>query len=430
MATRTHNNKRAERQGPRFNEVLAVRIGVTITATLGVVLLASIFFIPTEIKVMGHGNHQSAAKEELLQELQLLRTTWEPKARQRILDRAPTHAEYFAGPLHRILRMQDPKMLEQAVEYAGALAASNLRPTLVRLATSPKRLPPGVRSKAMKAAERLGPWPSEKLAEFLTEGTPPVKLAALEISGKRRDAPWPEVLEVLTNGGDSTADKALTAAAIQAIPEIAPKSLVTALWEMVALGDAESVIVGLQAFRRTKLDPDMQKKLAGQLELLDSEAQLICLSLLGSSGHRLVDAGPVWALIQSTDTEPQVRARALYCLEQTCSFEVEQLRKQVFFMDPLAKYFAARCLVAANQNDGPEILLDLVDAEEVDLSVASRRMLAWLTGKGPGTSRTEFRNSLPRLSGKHAARKLPAPGYDFESSEQAPAKVSPQPAER
>ena len=56
MARTTHSKNRITRQGPRFNEVLIIKIGGVITATVGIVLLASIFFIPTEIKVLGNGD--------------------------------------------------------------------------------------------------------------------------------------------------------------------------------------------------------------------------------------------------------------------------------------------------------------------------------------------------------------------------------------
>lgn len=414
MARRTHNNNRIERQGPRFNEVLLIKIGVTVTATIGLVLLTSIFFIPTKVEVLGNAKDQSEARRQLTAKLETLRTTWEPRRRRRILDKAPDQAEYFAGPLDRILRMRDPKLLEAAVDYAGALGVADLRPVLARMAISSRPLPPGVRSKAMKAAERLGPWGRNQLAEFLTEGTPPMKLAALEICANRPDAPWTEVLALLSGGGDNITDQMLTTAAIKAIPEIPPPELVKVLWEMIAYGDADGVVLGLRALRRARLDPEMYSKLAGGLEHLHSDAQMICLDLLGRAGKRLPDPVPVWTLVKSPDTKPLVRARALYCLEQTRSFEVQDVRKQVFYMDPLAKYFAARCLLAADQKDGADILLDLVDIEDdKDLSVASRRLLAWMTGKGPGTSRKEFQNSLARTTHRSAGR-LPAPGYDFE----------------
>jgi len=420
VARRTHSNNRVERQGPRFNEVLIIKIGGVITAAVGIVLLASIFFIPTEIKVLGNGKEQSEARKRLVTELEALRAAWEPKQRQRILDRASTHAENFAGPLHRMLRMRNPKLIDPAVEYAGALGVASLRPTLARMAISPRELPPGVRSKAMKSAEQLSPWGRNQLAEFLTEGTPPMKLAALEICANRRDAPWIEVLELLSSGDDNVTDQQLAEAAIKAIPEIPPPELVKALWDMIILGDRGSVVLGLRALRRARLDPEMYTKLAGRLEHLDSGGRMICLDLLGGAGKRLPDPVPVWTLITSPDTKPLVRARAIYCLEQTTSFQAEEVRKQVFYMDPLAKYFAARCLIAADQKDGGEILLDLVDAEEADLSVASRRLLAWLTGKGPGTSRKEFQLSLSATPRHSAARHLPAPGYDFDDQPAAP----------
>ncbi len=420
MARNTRSDNRTHRQGPRFDEVLALKVGLTVTAALAIVLLASVFFIPTEVRVLDRGTDQSAARKRLVKTLEALRTTWEPGRRQRLLDRAPSHAKDFVGPLHRILRMQEPRLLEPAVDYAGALGVADLRPALARIATSSEVLPPGVCSQAMKAAERLGPWGRDQLARFLAEGTPPMKLAALAICANRADAPWPEVLQLLQGGGDNLRDRQLTAAAIKAIPEIPPPELVKALWEMIASGDADRVALGLRALSRVRLEADMCSKLAGRLERLDSEARLICLDLLGRTGSRLPDPAPVWTIVTGPDTKPRVRARALYCLEQTSSFEVGEVRRQIFSMDPLTQYFAARCLIAAHREDAVDILLRLVDDEDKDLSVASRRLLAWMTGRGPWTSPEGFRNSLATIKSRVLGR-LPAPGYDFWDLKAAPA---------
>ncbi len=412
MASKVH---KSNPQAPRFNEVLALRAGVIATAAIGVALLASVFFIPSEIQVLDRGGKdRSAIEQELVRELELLRGAWDPKWRKRILDKAPIRAQEFAGPLNRILRMRSHRLMEQAVEYAGALGELDLRDAAAEIATSSAQLAPSLRIKAMKTTEQLGRWDRDQLADFVALGTPPVQLAALEISSQRRDAPWPEILELLTNADDSVAGRTLSNAAIQAIPEHPPEELARALWDMVVSGDTQGTMLGLRAIRRTKLDAAMGQRLAGLLGRLNPDAQLVCLDLLGSMGKPLGDPGPVWNLVQEADTDSRIRARALYCLEQTRSFEAQQVREQVFNMDPLAKYFAARCLIAADQRDGPDILLDLVDTDEVDLSVASRRLLAWLTGRGPGTSRDGFRNSLPTAIESHGERRLPAPGYDFD----------------
>ena len=97
------------------------------------------------------------------------------------------------------------------------------------------------------------------------------------------------------------------------------------------------------------------------------------------------------------------------------SFEVQQVREQVFNMDAVGTYFAARCLIAAGQRDGPDILLDLMDHDDADLTLVSRRLLASLTGTAPGNTKDGFRNALPTAIESHGLRRLPAPGYDFES---------------
>ncbi len=415
VAEETESDIRSQPRAPRFHEVLLFKIGVTVTACVGIVLLASMFLVPTRVEVLGRGLERTEATKQLLENLELLRGAWDPRERQRILDQASARTSQFAGPLHRILRTRDPRLLEPAIEYAGALGALDLRPTLAEMATSSGTLPPGVRGKAVLAAERLDRWSPEQLAEFLAEGTPALALAALEVCGNRQDAPWDAVLALLDHS-----EEAVAAAAIRAIPEVPPADLQQALWDMIGSGQSERTVLGLQALGRTRIDSHTCSKLALQLERLRGNAQLCCLELLGRSGRRLPDPRPVWRLVTSTETDALVRARALYCLEQTRSFDVQAVRSQIHYMSPHAKYFAARCLVTAGESDGADMLLDLVDAREKDVSAASCRLLSWMTGQGPAAGRKQFQDSLASMS-RHRLGLLPAPGYDFGSAPAAPA---------
>jgi hypothetical protein len=219
----------------------------------------------------------------------------------------------------------------------------------------------------------------------------------------------------LTSDDGSLAGRTLADAAIQAIPEHPPQELSQALWEMLVSGDAETAMLGLRALHRTKVDDTLQLRLTGLLGRLAPDAQLVCLELLGNTSGPLEDPGSVWNLVQDTDVDVKIRARALYCLEQTSSFNVQQVRERVFTMGPVGQYFAARCLIAADQRDGTDILFDLMDHDENDVAVASRRLLGWMTGRSVGTSKDGFRNSLPKSIESHGNRRLPAPGYEFES---------------
>ena len=385
---------------PRFNEVLTLRVGIIVSAIAALCLFGAVFFIQPGVKVLDRKRTHSARERDLVDILESLRTSWDPRQRERILAEAPRNAERFAGLLHRMLRIPDHRLLMQAVEYAGVLGAPGLRPLVVDLTRSRRA---GVRTQAVRAAEQLAPWPTERLEEFLVYGITPVKLATLEIAAQRADAPWNEILKLLVHG-----DGELREAAVRAIPRRPPAAVSVALWDMVDRGELSEVIVGLQALARTELTDDTEARLAGILPRLDSEGQLVCLDALAAKGKRLAEAKAVWSLVLRGDVEVRVRARAFHCLEQTGSFEVEQVRSEVPTMDPMLRYCAARCLLSSGHEDGAAVLLDLLESDDDRAVLASRRLLAWLTGRSPATSEPEFRRTLSR-NGRTLRRQLPAP---------------------
>ena len=223
----------------------------------------------------------------------------------------------------------------------------------------------------------------------------------------------PETYLELLRSDDASGDEELLDAAIHALPADPPAALVQDLVSMVRGGMEDEVELGLRALARTKPGADTEQKLTDLIDSLEPRAQLKFLDLLAGMETRLHDPRPVWAIAQNGG-ELRVRARAIYCLEQTRSFAAAELRDNLPGMDPLLRYFSARCLLQGGQGEGLVILLDLVDDDDsTESCVASRRLLAWLTGRSPGTSRDEFERSLAQLDPSRR-RHLPGPGYDFD----------------
>ena len=78
-------------------------------------------------------------------------------------------------------------------------------------------------------------------------------------------------------------------------------------------------------------------------------------------------------------------------------------------MGPMEQYFAARCLISAGDSTGTDMLVDLLNAKNDDVVAASRQLLAWLTGRSPPSSASDFILALQR-NPLRARRPLPAPG--------------------
>ncbi len=397
----TKKRREKEQQVPRFNQVAFVKLCMITTGLASILLFGAVLFVNPDVRIVAGGQKLSAAEQEIVEILDSLRITWDQRDRTRILGEAQFLQDRYAAALQRILRMQGHPLLEQAVDYAGALGAPSSYQALVSLT---KAKDPVIRSKAVLAAERIEPWSTERLDEFLRLGIVPVQLAALRISSKRVDAPWESILGILH--GDQPL---LREASIQAIPEHPSGELADAIWRMVEFDDAGSVITGLQTIARTSLAVDFEQQLAMRMPMMAPSAQMLCLQILATRGASLRSSLQVWELAQDSTIELVVRAEALRCLEMTQSFDGALLSQHIFMFEPSLQYFAARCLLARGEESGVDVLMELLGGDDPDCDLASRQLLAWLTGHSPGSSREEF--ELAR-SGMQLRAPLPAPGIE------------------
>jgi hypothetical protein len=394
----------------RFDEVRAVKIASISALVLFIAAAAALFF---SIPSVGTSKRtMSETEKALVAELERLRTTWEHQRRQRILDAASGHAADYAGPLQRILRTPDHKHLVQAAEYAGALGARAHRTHLLDLVNTERRVLAKVRYHAVLSAEKLERFEVGAITDLLVENhTKQVRLAGLEILGQRAEGPWDLVVSLLA---DESLDEELRQAAAMALPKQLPPALQEELLDLLENGDGLAMGIAVTALHRTTLGTKAEGRLLTMMPGLEAGPKIACMELLGNRGEKLQDPDAIWRLAVDSQETIRVRARALYCLEQTRSFDSTAV-KQAGLEAPMLRHFAARCLIADGREAGLQSLLELVETESTDASIASRRLLAWLTGRSPGTSRDDFRGGLSRAAETLKDRPLPAPSFDFGS---------------
>jgi hypothetical protein len=366
-------------------------------------LFGAVLFIEPDIEPRRDGAELSATEAELVEILEDLRVTWDERRRSRILAEAEFRRADFGVAMQRILRIRKHPLLEQAVDYAQALAAPETVPALLKLSHSTE---PMLSHRAILAVEEIQPWTSEQLETFLREGSEAQQLASLKVCSQREDAPWREVFEMLEGE-----DRLLRKAAIESMPENPNANLRDQLWQMIDLGDSDTVLLGLQAIARTNMVSEYEASLADRLQDLEPAAQHVCLDLLASRGEELQSAQQVWALASNFVTERSVRAAAMLCLERSEQVDAEVVHDAVFGLGSELQYFAARCLLAKREAAGVDVLMNLLDAEEPEVVTASRQLLSWLSGQGAGSSRETFerarRNMLLRTP-------LPAPSLELD----------------
>ena len=404
------SSRKEEAPRPRINQYALVRSGMILSVAIATVLAGYVVFNQEDLVRRRSPAGESDIEAELLAELRSLRNAWDPRQRERVLKAAPDKAELFAGTLNRVLRLPDHELLLTAIEYAAALGDPALRDTLVDLTTTSHPTP--VRGAAILAAERLEPWSTSELAEFLKTGVVPIKLATLRAAENRTDAPWREVVDLILQGDGEVREVALAT-----IPPRPPEELIDELLRMVESSDPELHSLGLRALAETRLSVDSAQRLITLLPAMTTEDQIKALTILtGSDLPESIDQVRSLAFDQSS--EPLVQACALHYLERTLAFDPELVRAQVSSMASLPQYFAARCLVRSGDSVGVDTLIRLVRSANASdpyaVATACRQLLAWLTGVSPSSSAEEFELAFRRISLTDRGD-LPAHGLEFDA---------------
>lgn len=388
-----------EADEPRFNQYLVVKIGMFVAGGMALFFASTAFWAGggASIRTVRHAE----AERELDAILAELRGAWDPRARARIVDGIGAE-EHLVGQLHRLLRMADHPMLPEAVQLAGAFGAEELGDAVIALVEHRNA---GVRAEAVRAGEVFAPWQPEELESFM-EDVIPVCVAALEVSAGSDDAPWDAVCSLLLSDVEE-----IRHAAENAISGTPPTDAVDQLWSMVKLGTTDEEMAALRALGRTTLVETFEDELTDLLWRSGDEAVLLALDVLATKAGELRQPGQLWALALDVSAATVVRARALHCLEKTRSFDADTVADAMFGFDPELQYHAARCLLVAGRPDGVRVLLDLIDSDEPDTVIATRRLLANLTGLSPGAQADDFAEALQERPWRGS--KLPEPTFSF-----------------
>lgn len=392
-----------EVQPSGLNQFLLFKLALVILVVLGVATFTTALLIRPEVGRVGEGPGGARAEKQLTEILERLRATWDPRARQRILDEAPQQDGRFIGSLRRILGRWNHPLRVEAVEYAGAFGSEELRSDVANLAVRGRA---ELRAAAVRATERLGPWANEDLTGFLATGIVEVQVAVLEIVAERQDGPWRDTILML-----ASEDPAVAAAAVAAVPRQPPPKAAEALWRLIQAGPAEVTARGLMALAHTDRIREFELAVTDLMGRPEPGVQFAALECLSAKGALLARPEAVRDLAWDSSFELEVRAKAFHCLEETRSYDVEALRTGAFSLEPRLQYFAARCLIAAGDARGLIALTDLAETAEADVALACRRLLAGLTGSSPQATIAEFRASIDK--GVDCAGPLPAPSVSF-----------------
>ena len=303
--------------------------------------------------------------------------------------------------------------LAEAVDLASEIGLEEAHPILVDLLES---APASRRPATIVAAARLRPWPTEHLVEFLGSADPAVRVAALGLASAAPKELLPELLEMLHDP-----DASVRAAALDAVPHRMPDAIRRALLEEARGSQGTPGILVLRALGKIQFRADSEDLLVGKLDSGDPAVRAAALDSLSCKGGRLRRPERVWGVVASAGSDPEERARALFCLEKTNSCPLGDLERQLQYLPhPLPRFFAARCLVSAGKPRGVEILIELLgeesqafgeagDARMAALHRAARKLLGEVCGTGSSAGSEVWRAWL-QANPKLLRRNLEAPG--------------------
>jgi len=389
---------------PGISQIAFVRGAIiafaALAATAALVFVALLIFeSDPEIR---RGKFQSAKEQELTALLYRLKASWDPKQRQRLYELAQKESDRFRTPLQRLLRVPNFELIEPAIEFAGATLDVSHRPQLVYLAAFGT---PSVRAKAVLAVQRLDPWQPSELATLAKSAVKEVQLAALEAAG-RGGLPLDATLELM-----SDEDEDVRAAACSTLPEQVSDATAIELGKRLEQGTEEERIVVLHALGVAGRQQQFEHQAARFLSEGSEELQFAALDFLATGTGAFRAEDQVWALIGNNMLSSELRCKGLYCLELRHQVDLDRLRRELVWMEPELRYFAARCELAKDPRAAFEILLELTNSDSQPTVTATRRLLAWLTGLSPGSERADFASRLQGLT--LAARELPEPTLEF-----------------
>jgi HEAT repeat protein len=355
------------------------------------------------------GHPVSAAWRKLEGTLKSLAAAWSPDDRNRLVAAAQAERDLLAPQIQRALgRPTDGRILQQALVLAAALEVVEVRREVGIIAQSGSV---EARTLAISTAEQLSPWSPEELTVFLGDVAPEVQVAALELAGKREDVPVREIVALLRSPFPQVRD-----AAVAAMPRHPDRTALEELCLLTRDEDAAVAATALAALGRTEASDGGEAAFLAALARDDAAVRSAALDALARRGTPIGYAQVVHRIAADHGLDAELRARALYCLERTDGCDLRALRRDLPTFEPLLRYFAARCLIRAEQREGIAILIDLLeraDSGPSEVSLASRRILTWLSRQTPGAELQDLSAWASDPATSFSGRYLPSPTLSF-----------------
>ncbi|MCA8969846.1 MAG: hypothetical protein KDC95_08690 [Planctomycetes bacterium] len=396
---------------------MAIRLEY-VTGSFAIVAIIAMVALPSFHDRSG-GAYSDAAltpdKTELLEAVDAYHRTWQPVEKEAVLASIRDRRAQLGPALTWLLHSPRRAEFEDAIVIAREIGDRAHRVALIEVAATTEHRPA-----ALISADRIEPWSEAELGEFATEEDLGVVCAVLEMLSHREHPPLEDSLRLLTHENESVRtaasnlfDRALgdkeCRVLLQLLAGVVPE---TAKKLLAALRNGEQS--DCCAVVETLLDDP-------KIEIVDA-----AIAALGSKRKQLSKpvADRIYAIARGARTESMdVRVRALYCLEVTNSAELCDVRNVVRLWEPLLQYFGARILLAGGDEEGIDVLLNVLERtidddssmETREACFAARSLLGSLSSMHASTSLAEWRTYF-RSHGLRGAISLPRPPVSFSTN--------------
>ena len=329
----------------------------TRTRILGILGIAVLFCAvrvslrPEPSGLQSQAPGQPSILDELEEVLVDLRRTWQPRARERLLEDARQQISRWSPPLLWLLSQPKHPLLPEALDLVQELEIAECRFHVLMLV---QEGPQSARPKALVVAHRLEPLLGHELTPFLEDRDPEMVVAALQCAATASEVRLEAIIQLVVHP-----DVRVCEAALDVIPEQLAEEDLDHLLDLARTASGPSAVFTIRALGRAEIVDRSEAFLNGALSSWEPEIRTSALEALAGKDGPLSDPGPVWAMATDPALDLHDRARAFLCLEKTGSSSPDALRDELYGMHPFLKYFAARCLITAGDAKGMEILVDL-----------------------------------------------------------------------
>ncbi|HLU38409.1 MAG TPA: hypothetical protein VK081_03435 [Planctomycetota bacterium] len=414
MRTRRQKAAPPQPDAPRrgIDQVRWTRVGMVFSLVAAAGFAWSAMLNGPKIVVRERVQPTPPAEARLRAAVVQLARTWHPGDRARLLERLRASEDRAAleqaiGALLR--KTTDGRERKALLECARVLEAREIPYTIAVGGGGGGGGGGGLRAAAIGVAHALRAIDPDQIAELLQSEDRGARLGMLAAIA-RDGGTIPDDLLMRSLLSDDREEGEL---AVRAFPQRPSAALRERVLVFVTHGEPRAAAQALRALARD-LEYDHAELAVSCLQNRAEEVRRAALEFLVHNEKVLDHATAVWK-VASDDLAPEaLRVFALHCLEAHGAADPEALVARVPGMGPQERLLAARCLVRQGDERCVGILVSLVARDEDPEVVASaRRLLAWLTGSGPGSTPEQF-EAVFIASGKRVrTRYLPAHGLDL-----------------